>query len=96
MRTLADRQPPEAIIAALEALRDRPDRTSELAEIRCPALVLAGEQDRRTPEAVSRALADGLPAGRLQTIPGAGHLAPAETPRPVAAAIEGLLTEHDL
>src|SRR5262249_2303437 len=39
----------ERIIAGLAALRDRPDRTSELAAIRCPTLVIVGERDQVVP-----------------------------------------------
>jgi pimeloyl-ACP methyl ester carboxylesterase len=90
-----------SLIAGLEALRDRPDRSSELAAIACPTLVVCGEADQVTPAAEMRRMADAIPGASFATIPGAGHLAHIEAPgafertlaaflaTPVVAAAEG-------
>ncbi len=39
----------ERIVAGLAALRDRPDRSGELASIRCPTLVIAGAREQVVP-----------------------------------------------
>src|SRR5581483_10117513 len=83
-REIAARQRPEAIVACLAALRDRPDRTGDLGEIGVPALVVAGAEDAAVPLEASRALADGLPRGRLAVLEGAGHLALLEQPAALA------------
>ena len=89
-RAIARRQPPEAIVAALRALRDRPDRNADLAAIAAPAMVIAGAQDAVIPPAATRALAAGLRRGRLAVVEGAGHLAPMERPAVVASLVRGL------
>lgn len=78
---LGSAQRPEAIVAALKALRDRPDATPGLASIRVPTLVLVGKHDALTPPDVAKHLADGIPNARLGVIERAGHLANAEEPR---------------
>lgn len=44
-----------------------------LPEIRCPALVITGTEDRVIPPENSRILASRIPGARLAEIPGAGH-----------------------
>jgi 3-oxoadipate enol-lactonase / 4-carboxymuconolactone decarboxylase len=61
-----------------------------LARISVPALVLCGAEDRLTPPRLSQALAGGLPAARLELVPGAGHMLPLETPAAVATALGAL------
>jgi pimeloyl-ACP methyl ester carboxylesterase len=84
-------QPAAAVVSALKALRDRPDRRSELGAIACPALVVVGGDDAITPPAEARLMADGIPRARLVEIAGAGHLPPLETPDAFADAIRGFL-----
>jgi len=64
-----------SLAAAVEGLRDRPDRTSLLPSLAVPTLVLVGEQDRPSPPAEMRAWAATIPDAHFQEIPGAGHLA---------------------
>jgi pimeloyl-ACP methyl ester carboxylesterase len=84
-------QPGDTLIADIEALRDRPDSTHDLAGIDVPTLVLVGEGDAITPPEVARTMADGIPKARLVTIPGAGHLSPVERPADVSSALRGFL-----
>lgn len=81
------RQKPETVAADLAAMRDRPDQTASLSSIAVPTLVVVGELDALTPPSESQAMAAAIPGARLVTIPGAGHLAPMERPRAVAAAL---------
>jgi pimeloyl-ACP methyl ester carboxylesterase len=60
-----------------DPLRDGP---GALAAIDVPALVLAGEHDMPDFHDAAELLARGLPQAERITIPGAGHLAPLETP----------------
>lgn len=70
-------------IASLNAA----DSRSHLGLLKLPALVVCGEEDRITPPAESRALAQGLPHAELLWIPQAAHFPMLEQP---AAFNEGL------
>jgi pimeloyl-ACP methyl ester carboxylesterase len=76
VREIAAGQSPEAVAAALGALRDRRDRW--------------GAADRITPRPAAQALAAGIPAARLEVIGGAGHLLALEQPEAVAAALRSV------
>jgi pimeloyl-ACP methyl ester carboxylesterase len=58
----------------------RPDRRGDLPKIQVPTLVLVGEEDILTTPEESRAMAEAIPAARLELIEKAGHLAPFENP----------------
>ncbi|MDT3395742.1 3-oxoadipate enol-lactonase [Streptomyces sp. B1866] len=85
------RADPEAYAACCDAiavfdLRDR------LASIAAPTLLVAGREDRATPPAHLREIADAVPGAALTELPGAGHLAPAEQPEAVVAALRAHFT----
>lgn len=63
---------PAALVRDLELLRDN-DLRSLLADIDLPALVIAGQYDRVTHPAASRALAERLPNARYVEIRRAAH-----------------------
>ena len=69
------------------------DLRAELPKVRAATLVVAGRQDLATPPAHARELADGIPGATLLELPGASHLAPAEQPEPVLAALLAHLGE---
>lgn len=50
------------------------DTLDRLEDLPHPTLVICGEQDRLTPPALNRRLADGIPNARMVTIPHAAHL----------------------
>lgn len=77
----------ETIVAALEGMKERPDRTSLLPQIAVPTLVAVGEQDVLTPPAQARAMAESIPGARTTVIRGAGHLSPMERPDEVNSAL---------
>ncbi len=81
-------QPPEALVADLVAMRDRPDSTPDLAQVRVPTLVVVGDADEVTPPAEAEAMASAIPDARLVAIPGAAHLSPVERADDVNAAIQ--------
>lgn len=68
----ADRPCPAALARGLELLRDT-DLRPLLRAISLPTLVIAGQYDRVTPPAASRALADALPNARYVEIRRAAH-----------------------
>jgi len=91
-RTLMSANPGAGIIAALGAMRARPDATAELATIAIPALVVVGEHDGPSPPAEARAMADALPDARLEIIEGAGHLSNLEAPEAFNGALDTFLS----
>lgn len=56
------------------------DQRARVHDIRVPALVLCGTEDKVTPPALSRELAKLIPGARLEMIEGAGHLGNLEKP----------------
>jgi 3-oxoadipate enol-lactonase len=80
VRDLIEATPAGAIKGALQALMTRPDSTPLLAEIRCPALIVVGEQDALTPVADSRTMHERIAGSSLTIIPDAGHLSNLDRP----------------
>jgi pimeloyl-ACP methyl ester carboxylesterase len=76
---LIARNPPEALIAALEAMKARPDSTPDLASIRCPTTVVCGDEDTVIPRAEAEAMHAAIDGSRLVVLPRAGHLSNLET-----------------
>jgi pimeloyl-ACP methyl ester carboxylesterase len=85
-RALAEAQPPERLVAMLEALRDRADSSDVLEAIAVPVTVIVGAEDAVTPPAATRAWAARIRGARVVEIPGAGHLTALEQPEAFAAA----------
>jgi pimeloyl-ACP methyl ester carboxylesterase len=85
---------PNGVVAALGAMRERPDSTPLLAEIGVPTLVIGGEEDGISSPEVMGAMADKIPGSRHVTLPGAGHLANLEAPEGFNAALTELLEER--
>jgi pimeloyl-ACP methyl ester carboxylesterase len=70
---------------------DRFDVMDRLCEIRLPALVVVGEEDRLTPPKYAEFMVRGLPGARLARIPRAGHFVSLEQPEAVNQAIREFL-----
>jgi pimeloyl-ACP methyl ester carboxylesterase len=83
-----------SLVAGIEALRDRPDRTGELDAIRCPTLVLRGADDQVTPAQDMREMAGAIAGATFIELPGAGHLAHLEAPRPFERALTPFLAAN--
>jgi pimeloyl-ACP methyl ester carboxylesterase len=83
----------DSILRMMGPLFGREEVLSRLGEIRVPALVLAGEEDRAQPPARSREIADGLPNAELVLIPEAGHLSALEQPEVVTTVMRDFLAE---
>ena len=79
VHALADGADPEGWIAALEAMKDRPDSMLLLRQSDVRALVVVGELDRVTPIAEAMSLRSLL-KGELVIIPDVGHLPNVEDP----------------
>src|SRR5947207_2907577 len=88
---IASFQSAVGIAGALAALRDRPDSTDRLAEIKVPATVIVGSEDHLTPPDEARKLAAAIPGAELVEISGAGHAANLDAPEAFLEAVRGLL-----
>ena len=75
---------------ACRAMRDRTDRTSDLASLDLPVGIVAGEADEVIPLNVARAMADRVRDVEFTSIANAGHVLPLERPREVADAIRSI------
>ena len=91
MQALAEMVSDEVLMACLEGMRERPDRSGLLAHLDLPALVLVGEEDSVTSPAEAAAMARALPQAELVVIPGAGHTPPLEQPEATGRALSGWL-----
>lgn len=80
------------IVAALRAMRDRPDSTDLLPEIAVPTLALCGADDVLTPPAGMKTIAERVRGARYVEVAGAGHLSPLEQPTAVNRAVAGFLS----
>ncbi len=81
----------EAIGYAVVGMMRRPDSTPLLAGVRCPTLVVVGDEDGLTPLPEAHALHEGIPGAALAIIPGAGHLSNLERPDAFNAALRWFL-----
>jgi pimeloyl-ACP methyl ester carboxylesterase len=79
VHALADGADAEGWIAALEAMKDRPDSMLLLRQSDVRALVIVGELDRVTPIAEAMSLRSLL-KGELVVVPNVGHLPNIEDP----------------
>jgi 3-oxoadipate enol-lactonase len=91
VRTMILESTPNGVVAALGAMRDRPDSTSLLAEIDVPTLVIGGEEDAISSPEVMGAMAQKIPNSRHVTLARAGHLSNLEAPEDFNKALEEFL-----
>lgn len=80
VREMARRWSLPGLTGALRALRDRPDSTDTLRQVRVPTLVLVGSEDQITPPETGRAMAALVSGAEFHVVAGAAHLAPLEQP----------------
>jgi pimeloyl-ACP methyl ester carboxylesterase len=77
----------DAFARQLIAVIARADSRPALAWIRCPTLVLTGDEDNTIPNSLSKEMADGIHGARLTIIPHCGHLPQIEQPQATADAL---------
>jgi 3-oxoadipate enol-lactonase len=90
LREMLLRTPAEGYAAAADALR-LAGAESVQGRIRCPALVLVGEQDAATPVSAAEALRAAVPGSTLRVIPSAAHIPTFEQAEAVTGALEAWL-----
>jgi pimeloyl-ACP methyl ester carboxylesterase len=93
VKTMIMESSPDGVVAALGAMRERPDSTEFLNEIKAPTLVVGGEEDAISSPEVMAEMAEKIPNSRHATIPSAGHLSNMEAPDDFNAALKGFLAD---
>jgi len=89
-RTMLVRSAVEGYVGCALAVRDA-DLTADGALIRCPTLVVAGDQDLATPPVLVEELARAIPGARFVLIESASHIPCMEQPEALAREIRGFL-----
>jgi 3-oxoadipate enol-lactonase len=84
---------PDGVVAALGAMRDRPDSTGLLGKISVPTLVVSGAQDALATPEIMGEMAEKIPYSRHLILSKAGHLSNLEAPEEFNAALLGFLAE---
>src|SRR5215212_941035 len=82
---------PDGVVAALGAMRERPDSTPLLGKIGIPTLVVGGEEDGIATPEIMGAMAAKMPDARHETIPQTGHLSNLEAPKRFNAILSDFL-----
>lgn len=77
--------------AVTSVVPQRPDQRGSLGGVRCPVLVVAGEEDATFPVAECAELASAIPGAEFVVLPGVAHLAAVEVPDIVTTLIAGFL-----
>jgi pimeloyl-ACP methyl ester carboxylesterase len=84
---MADDVGVEGFVRQQTAMIGRPDSRPALAWIKCPTLVLTGDEDNTIPNSLSKEMADGIHGAKLVILPNCGHLPQPEQPEAAAAAL---------
>jgi 3-oxoadipate enol-lactonase len=84
------RTPAEGYVGCCLAIRDA-DLRPCLAAIKCPTLVIVGDQDLATPPALARELHDGIAGSQFAVIDNAAHVPAVEQPEALNALLAGFL-----
>lgn len=87
VRLMASEVGPNAFVRQQNAIISRADSRSGLGAIKCPTLVVVGDQDELTPPELSKEIVDGISGAQLIKIPECGHLSTLEKPDKVSQAI---------
>jgi pimeloyl-ACP methyl ester carboxylesterase len=77
----------DAFIRQQTAVIGRADSRPTLAWIRCPTLVLSGDEDNTIPNSLSSEMAAGIHAAKLVILPDCGHLPQLEQPQATTDAL---------
>jgi pimeloyl-ACP methyl ester carboxylesterase len=77
----------EAFVRQQQAVISRADSRPMLAWIKCPTLVLTGDEDNTIPNSLSVEMAGGIHGAKLMILPNCGHLPQPEQPQATADAL---------
>jgi pimeloyl-ACP methyl ester carboxylesterase len=84
---MADDVGVDGFIRQQTAVIGRPDSRPTLAWIKCPTLVLSGDQDNTIPNSLSIEMASNIPDAKLVILPNCGHMPQPEQPQATADAL---------
>lgn len=68
--------------------------TDRLCEIKCPALIVCGDQDFLKPIKFSKIIADNIPNSEFIILPGCGHVSIFEKPNELQSMISGFVLKN--
>jgi len=85
------RHPAEVLAAQTHAALIRQDHSQLLANISCPTLICAGEDDALRPVEVHQQMAERIPNSHLTVIKRCGHMLAMERPEAVTSALRDWL-----
>jgi pimeloyl-ACP methyl ester carboxylesterase len=88
---MMSRKTPEIFAAQVRALLARPDASTILEQIHCPALLLTGREDGWSGPARHAAMAGKIAGSRVVIVPDSGHMSTMERPAEVSAALRAWL-----
>ena len=88
VQSLIVQSEPLAVAAAQQAMAHRRDTAIVVQELKCPLLLIAGENDLLTPPSMMEQILQFNSAGRLEAIADSGHLPPIENPAGFVAALK--------
>jgi pimeloyl-ACP methyl ester carboxylesterase len=87
VRNMAEDTGVEAFLRQQQAILHRRDSRPGLAAVKCPTLVLVGDDDQATPLELSREISAAIAGSRLVVIAESGHLSTLEQPERVTSAL---------
>jgi pimeloyl-ACP methyl ester carboxylesterase len=91
VRSLVLSSSERGVAGAITALMTRQDSTPLLSSIRCPTLIVVGEEDTLTPPQLSQDMHRAIAGSELVVVPAAGHLPSLERPDVFNAALARFL-----
>jgi 3-oxoadipate enol-lactonase len=92
VRTIMNHTSIEGVLGDLISMKERPDSTPLLSQIRLPTLILAGADDQIIPLKETQSMQASIPEARLVVIPGTGHLLNLENPEAFNQAVRDFLS----
>jgi pimeloyl-ACP methyl ester carboxylesterase len=87
IRTMAAETGPDAFIRQQTAIMGRADSRPTLSTLRCPTLVVVGDEDKLTPPELAVEIAQGIPDARLEVVAECGHLSTLDQPERVTTIL---------
>lgn len=85
---------PQDIALVVGALASRNDSTEMLSGLKCPVLVIAGEEDKIIPIDVQRKMAEKIKGARFEKIAKCGHFPSIERPEAFNQLLESFFSEN--
>lgn len=85
------RQSEEGFAQSCEALAEAV--AADLRAVRCPAVLVTGDEDAVAPPSMAQAIADKLKGAKVKILPRCGHWTPIEKPGECARALSEFLAE---